>query len=118
MTEQERRRRRREMERRMRTRTGGKRNETKKGGLTAFRAYVTTILVGGCLLVSLFHTETSEMVCGKVKDVIAMQITTEELEKWKNRAMAYFEEKNIVFPVFEETEPEEEKKVYRPDTEP
>ena len=118
MTEQERRRRRREMERRMRTSAGRKRNEKKKDGLTAFRIYVTTILVGGCLLVSLFHTETSEMVCGKVKEVIAMQISAEELVEWKNRAMAYFEEKNIIFPVFEEIEPEEEKKVYRPDTEP
>ena len=117
MTEQERRRRRREMERRMRT-GAGRRKEKKKGGLTAFRIYVTTILVGGCLLVSLFHTETSEMVCRKVKDVIAMQITTEELAEWKNKAVAYFAEKNIVFPVFEEMERQEEKKVYRPDTEP
>ena len=117
MTEQERRRCRREMERRMRT-GAGRRKEKKNGGLTAFRIFVTTILVGGCLLVSLFHTETSEMVCRKVKDVIAVQITTEELAEWKNKAVAYFAEKNIVFPVFEETEPEEEKKVYRPDTEP
>ena len=117
MTEQERRRRRREMERRMRT-GAGRRKEKKKGGLAAFRICVTTILVGGCLVVALFHTETSEMVCRKVKDVIAMQITTEELAEWKNKAVAYFAEKNIVFPVFEETEPEEEKKVYRPDTEP
>ena len=118
MTEQERRRRRRELERRMRTRAGGRRKEKKKGGLTAFRLYVTTILVGGCLLVSAFHTETSEIVCRKVKDVIAMQISTEELAEWKNKAVAYFAEKNIVFPVFEEMERQEEKKVYRPDTEP
>ena len=102
----------------MRTSAGGRRKEKKKGGLTAFRLYVTTILVGGCLLVSAFHTETSEIVCRKVKDVIAMQISTEELAEWKNKAVAYFAEKNIVFPVFEEMERQEEKKVYRPDTEP
>ena len=118
MTEQERRRRRRELERRMRTSAGGRRKEKKKGGLTAFRLYVTTILVGGCLLVSAFHTETSEIVCRKVKDVIAMQISTEELAEWKYKAVAYIAEKNIVFPVFEEMERQEEKKVYRPDTEP
>ena len=101
MTEQERRRRRRERVRRMRTRARGRKREEKKGGLTAFRVYVTTILVGGCLLVSLFHTESSEMVCGKVKDVIAMQISAEELEQWKDRAVAYFAEKKIIFPVFE-----------------
>ena len=116
MTEQERRRRRREMERRMRT-GAGRRKEKKKGGLTAFRVYVTVVLVGGCLLVSLFHTETSEKVCGKVKEVIAMQISAEEVAEWKNRAVAYFKEKEIALPALEETEPQEEKKVYRPDIE-
>lgn len=118
MTEQERRRRRREMERRMRTGARGEKKGSKKGGLTAFRIYVTVILAGGCLLISMFHTETSEMICAKVKEVIAAQISTEEAAEWKNRAMMYFEEKDIVFPVFEETKPKEEKKVYRPDTEP
>ena len=79
MTEQERRRRRREMERRMRTRAQIRDREERKGGLTAFRIYVTAVLVGGCLLVSFFHTETSEMVCGKVKEVIAMQFSAEEM---------------------------------------
>ena len=119
MTEQEKRRRRREMERRMRTRVGGRKNESKKGGLTSFRIYVTAVLVGGCLLVSAFHTETSEMVCGKVKEVIGMQISREELTEWKNRAIAYIEENEITLPAFEEKKPQEvEKKVYRPDTVP
>ncbi|MBQ9090809.1 MAG: hypothetical protein IJY52_00870 [Anaerotignum sp.] len=116
MTEQERRRRRRE--RQMRAKAGMRKKRERKGGLTAFRIYVTTILVGGCLLVSLFHTETSEMVCGKVKEVIAMQISGEELAEWKSRAAAYFREKEIALPAFEEKEPQEEKKVYRPDAEP
>lgn len=119
MTEQEKRRRRREMERRMRTRAGVRKKESKKGGLTAFRIYVTAVLAGGCLLVSAFHTETSEMVCGKVKEVIAMQISAEKLAEWKNRAVAYIEKTEITLPAFEEKEPQEaEKKVYRPDTEP
>ena len=79
MTEQEKRRRRREMERRMRNRASGRKKEKKRGGLTAFRTYVTTILVGGCLLISLFHTETSEQVCEKVREVIAMEIISLEL---------------------------------------
>lgn len=117
MTEQEKRRRRREMERRMRTRAGGRKKE-KKSGLMAFRAYVTAILAGGCLLISQFHTETSEMICGKVKEAISMQISMEEMSVWKEKVMAYLEEKNITFPVFLEMEETEEKKVYRPDTEP
>lgn len=118
MTEQERRRRRREMERRMRTREQMRSREDKKGGLTAFRIYVTAVLVGGCLLVSVFHTETSERVCEKVKEVIAMQLSGEEVAEWKNRALAYFKEKEIALPAFEEREQQEEKKVYRPDIAP
>ena len=118
MTEQERRHRRREMERRMRTREQMRSREDKKGGLTAFRIYVTAVLVGGCLLVSVFHTETSERVCEKVKEVIAMQLSGEEVAEWKNRALAYFKEKEIALPAFEEREQQEEKKVYRPDIAP
>ena len=118
MTEQEKRRRRREMERRMRNRASGRKKEKKRGGLTAFRTYVTTILVGGCLLISLFHTETSEQVCEKVREVIAMEISAEEMHHWKEKAVAYFREKEFSLPVFERKEPQEEKKVYRPDTAP
>jgi len=112
MTEQENRRRRREMERRMRTRTGNRRKTEKRRGLTAFRLYVTAILTGGCLLISAFHSETSEMVCAKVKEIISMQTSAEELTHWKNRLTAYFKEKDIIFPVFGE---KEEKREYRPD---
>lgn len=116
MTEQEKRRRRREQERQMRARAGMRKKEEKKGGLASFRFYVTTILVGGCLLISMFQTETSEMVCVKVKEVIAMEISTEELAEWKNKAIAYFREKEISLPAFEERQ--EEKKVYHPDIDP
>ncbi|MBR5270407.1 MAG: hypothetical protein IKU21_07895 [Anaerotignum sp.] len=117
MTEQEKRRRRRAMERRMRAKAGYRKQEERKGGLTAFRIYVTAILTGGCLLISMFHTETSEMVCDKVKEVISVQISAEELMVWKERASEYLQKKDFVLPVFEEKKPEE-KKVYRPDTEP
>lgn len=117
MTEQEKRRRRREMERRMRTKAGYRKQEERKSGLTAFRIYVTAILTGGCLLISMFHTETSEMVCDKVKEVISMQTSTEELMVWKERVSEYLQKKDFVLPVFEKKETQE-KKVYRPDTEP
>lgn len=120
MTEQERRRRRREMERRMRARQNmwGKEKRKDKGGLLAFRTYVTAVLVGGCLLISLFQTETSEMVCGKVKETIAYQVSAEELDVWKTRVSAILKNAGDSLPAFEEKETqEEEKKVYRPDTE-
>ena len=115
MTEQEKRRRRREMERRMRTRTEMRKKTGKKRGLAAFRIYVTAILTGGCLLISAFHSDTSEMVCSKVKQVIGEQISMAEVMGLKDRVQAYFAEKDIVFPVFDEMQ--EETKVYHPDIE-
>ena len=53
MTEQEKRRRRREMERRMRARQNFRGREgQEQSGTLAFRTYVTAVLVGGCLLIS------------------------------------------------------------------
>ena len=115
MTEQEKRRRRREMERRMQARAGERRKEKKRGGLAAFRTYVTAVLVGGCLVISMFHTETSEMVCSRIKEAIASQISAEEWAEWKERAAAYLQEKEISLPAFQEEEPQESRKVYRPD---
>lgn len=118
MTEQERRHRRREMERRMRARQAMRGKEKQKGGLLVFRIYVVSVLVGGCLLISLFQTETSEMVCAKVKQVIAYQVSAEEWAVWKNRAAAILKGAEDSLPVFEEKETQrEEKKVYLPDTE-
>ena len=50
--------------------------------------------------------------------MIAMEISVEEIHRWKERAVAYFKEKEFSMPVFEISEPQEEKKVYRPDTAP
>ena len=72
MTEQEKRRRRREMERRMRARQNFRGREgQERSGTLAFRTYVTAVLVGGCLLISLFESKTSDMVCNKLKETIA-----------------------------------------------
>lgn len=117
MTEQEKRRRRREIERRMRTRMELQKKGREKGGLTAFRVYVTAVLAGGCLLISLFQTETSQMVCEKVKTVIAVEISAKELAEWKQKVTSYFQEKELSLPAFREKAPQEEKKTYRPDTE-
>lgn len=115
MTEQEKRRHRREMERRMRAK-GAMRKKGERGGLALFRAYVTVILVGGCLLISAFHTKTSERICKRVQEVIAVQMTAEELAEWRARITAFWQEKEISLPAFGEKEGEEEKS-YHPDTE-
>ncbi len=117
MTEQERRRRRREMERRMRARQNFRgRERQEQSGTLAFRTYVTAVLVGGCLLISLFQSKTSDMVCDKIKETIAYQISTEEMQKWKERGAAFRKSMGESLPVFREKQGQDEK-VYRPDTE-
>ncbi len=116
MTEQERRYRRRRMERCARQEYWGRlREKEKKNGTLAFRAYVTAVLVGGCLLISLFGSKTSDMVCDTVKSTIAAQISAEEMQKWKSRGAALWKIAGESLPVFrQESEPQ---RVYRPDTE-
>lgn len=111
MTEQEKRRRRREMERRMRNQQQKRRERDERGGGFGFRLYVTAVLVGGCLLLSLFQTETSQRVCGEVKKTIARQISQEEWQVWKERAVEAWKE----LPVTQESEPKETP-IYQPDT--
>ena len=82
----------------------------------AKRTYVTAVLVGGCLLISLFQSKTSDMVCNKLKETIAYQISTEEVQKWKSRGAALRKGVEESLPVFREKQ-ERDERVYRPDTE-
>ena len=100
MTEQEKRRRRREMERRMRARQNFRGREgQERSGTLAFRTYVT-----------------ADMVCNKLKETIAYQISTEEVQKWKSRGAALRKGVEESLPVFREKQ-ERDERVYRPDTE-
>lgn len=121
MTEQEKRRRRREMERRMRARQSMQSRGEERGGLLTFRIYVTAVLVGGCLLISLFDTATAQTVCTKLKQTIAAQTSLEQIGAWQQRAAAFLRESNISLPVFfdgtQQPAEEEEQPLYLPDTE-
>lgn len=118
MTDKERRRRRLEMERRMRERQGGRRStESTSQNLLIFRTYVTVILAGAFLLVSAFHTNTSEEVSRRLKETIAYQIPMEEVATAKDKIMAFWKDKDISLPVFEEEDPPKQEKVYKPDLE-
>lgn len=119
MTEQEKRRRRREMERRMRSRETARRAE-QRGGLFAFRTYVSAVLVGGCLLISLFDSASSQAVCQRIKETIAAQISIEQVQAWQERAEAFLQQREISLPAFmgkKEPAAQEEQKIYLPDTE-
>lgn len=118
MTDKERRRRRMDMERRMRERRSGRfsTGETSKN-LFMFRTYVTVILAGAFLLVSAFHTNTSEEVSRRLKETIAYQIPMEEVVTAKDKLMTFWKDREISLPAFHEEEAPEEKKVYKPDLE-
>lgn len=119
MTEQEKRRRRREMERRMRTGRAARGRDAERGGLFSFRLYVTAVLVGGCFLLSLFDTETANAFCGQLKATVSAQISAERLQEWRAQAEDFLRERALVLPVFGEKEatPQQEQEVYLPDTE-
>lgn len=118
MTEKERKRRRMELEKRMRDRREGRSSsEGSFKGLLVFRTYVTVILAGAMLLVSAFHTETSEAVCRRLKETIAYQVPAEEVGVAKEKLLAFWKDKNITLPAFNEKETPKENKVYKPDLE-
>lgn len=120
MTEQEKRQRRREMERRMRSREAARRTEVHSGTL-AFRAYVSAVLVGGCLLLSLFDSASSQAVCQRIRQTIASQISVEQVRVWQEKAEALIKESGLSLTVFgafgNEAESQEREKIYLPDTE-
>lgn len=117
MTDKERKRRRMEMEKRMRERRGGRYTpDSSSGGLLVFRTYITVILAGAFILVSAFHTNTSEEVCRRLKETIAYQIPMEEVATVKDKLMVFWKDKNISLPAFEE-ETQKQGKVYKPDLE-
>ncbi len=118
MTDKERKRRRMEMEKRMRDRREGRNSaEGSSKGLLVFRTYVTVILAGAFVLVSAFHTETSEAVCSRLKEAIAYQIPVEEVALAKEKIAGFWKDKNISLPAFHDEETPKENKVYKPDLE-
>ncbi|KXL51670.1 hypothetical protein CLNEO_29560 [Anaerotignum neopropionicum] len=118
MTDKERKRRRMDMEKRMRERRGGRHiTESSSRGLLIFRTYVTVILAGAFVLVSAFHTDTSEEVCRRLKETISYQIPGEEIATAKEKLMGFWEDRNISLPAFKDDESTQPEKVYKPDLE-
>lgn len=67
-------------------------------GLFWFRVYVMMIVCGGVLLLSFFHTETSERVTGKIKEVIAQELPEEMIEQMKTKITVFCEQNQIELP--------------------
>lgn len=103
MTERERKQRRLARERRM-----GRYQKEQKGGLFAFRSYVTVVLAGALLLLSFLQTETTMAVCERVKNTIAYQIPVEEFADARTVLQAFFDvQEDGEIPVMTENTTEE-----------
>jgi hypothetical protein len=74
-------------------------------------------LAGAFILVSAFHTDTSEEVCRRLKETISYQIPVEEMATAKEKFVEFWKDKNISLPAFKEEEAEPQEKVYKPDLE-
>lgn len=77
-------------------------------GLFWFRVYVMMIVCGGILLLSFFHTETSERVTGKIKEVIAQEMPQELIEQVKTKITVFCEQNKIILPSWKEETTQED----------
>lgn len=78
--------------------------------LFQFRLYVTVVLAGGLLLVSLFHSETAEKLTQQVKDAIAYEMPLEKIQTAGERLTVFLQEKDVALPALKED-------TYGPETE-
>lgn len=78
--------------------------------LFQFRLYVTVILAGGLLLVSLFHSETAENFTQRVKDTIAYEMPLEKIQAAGEWLTVFLREKEVALPALKED-------AYGPETE-
>ncbi len=71
-------------------------------GMFWFQVYVMMIVCGGILLLSFFHTETSEHVTKKIKEVIAQELPAEMMEQIKTKVTVFCEQNQIALPYWQE----------------
>ena len=83
---------------------------SKRKELFLFRLYVTVILAGGLLLVSLFHSETAEKLTDQVKNTIAYEMPLEKIQAAGERLTVFLREKDVALPALKED-------AYGPETE-
>lgn len=78
-----------------------KRNTEREGTggkeLFWFRTYVTVIIVGATLMVSFFHTESTEKMTMGLRQAIAYQMPADSFKKMGHRAMAVFQKADTSF---------------------
>ena len=79
--------------RRQKTSIYRRQNQTASGKqLFLFRTYVTMMLVGTAIVLSFFHTETTNDITNSLKEAIAYEISLDTIEQWKEKAVTVFEQ--------------------------
>lgn len=58
-----------------------------------FRIYVTMMLVGAAIVLSLFDTNTANTITESLKEAIAYEMPLGTIQQWKQKAMTVFEQK-------------------------
>ena len=110
MTERERRKRRQEWQRRTAYRRQERMPESgqKEKDLFFFRFYVTVVISGGILLLSLFPTETAERATQRIKEVIAYDMPQEEIRAIGERVTVFFQQNRWALPSVQTKQTENE----------
>lgn len=57
-----------------------------------FRVYVTMMLVGATIILSLFDTNTANTITESLKEAIAYEMPLETIEQWKQKAISVFQQ--------------------------
>ena len=79
--------------RRQKTSIYRRQNQTASGKqLFLFRTYVTMMLVGTAIVLSFFHTETTNDITKSLKEAIAYEISLDTIKQWKEKAVTVFEQ--------------------------
>lgn len=58
-----------------------------------FRIYVTMMLVGAAIVLSLFDTNTANTITESLKEAIAYEMPLGTIQEWKQKAITVFEQK-------------------------
>lgn len=67
-------------------------NQTAGKQFFMFRIYVTMMLVGAAIVLSLFDTSTANTITESLKEAIAYEMPLGTVEQWKQKAISVFQQ--------------------------
>lgn len=69
-----------------------KKSQTPTKQFFLFRVYVTMMLVGAVIILSLFDTSTANTITESLKEAIAYEMPLATIEQWKQKAISVFQQ--------------------------